>query len=90
MPNACKTELMHMDYIGPKEIAGLDYNWSWIPPETAKVIHLYNDGLHYEDIAEDVNRYSIEVLVWLNDLIINKRIEERLGGIYGKGKRKRS
>ena len=87
MPIAQKTELMHRDHVGEIEIAGINYNWAWIPSETEKVIELWHAGWRLDAIAEAVNRYDIEVLVWLNDLYEQGRIEGREGGIFGSGKR---
>lgn len=68
-------------------LENLDYTWDHA--EVAKAIDLYNQGVHYADIAVYFRRDGDEVIVLLMDLLRKGKISRREGGAYGVPEAKR-
>jgi hypothetical protein len=59
----------------------LDFTWDFA--EKDKAIDLYNQGVHYADIATHFRRDGDEVALLLMDLLRKGKIKRREGGCYG-------
>lgn len=67
----------------PLYIALETLDFTWDRAEVAKVKDLYNQGVHYADIAVHFRRDGDEVIVLLMDLLRKGKISRREGGCYG-------
>jgi hypothetical protein len=59
----------------------LDFTWDFA--EKDKAIELYNQGIHYADIAAYFRRDGDEVAILFMDLLRKGKIKRREGGCYG-------
>jgi hypothetical protein len=62
-------------------LEGLDFTRE--PAEVVRAIELYNQGVHYADIAAYFRRDGDEVALLLMDLLRKGKISRREGGCYG-------
>ena len=86
MGNAATIEILHSrNHEERKYIAGLEWNFAWIGEELARAIYLWRCGYHYVDMAKQLKRREIEVLVLIASLQEDEAVEGRRGGIFGKG-----
>jgi hypothetical protein len=67
----------------PLYIALETLDFTWDHAEVAKAKELYNQGIHYADIAAYFRRDGDEVIVLLMDLLRKGKISRREGGCYG-------
>jgi len=65
-------------------IAGLDWNFEWCEEDMIKLEKSYTENLNIQDIAIELNRPEIEILIMLADLIEHDSITPREKKIYGR------
>lgn len=77
---AAMIEIRHSrNHEEPKYIAGEDWNFAWLDCEMATVIQMWRRGKTLVEMADELQRLPIEVLILLADLLEKGTIQQQKG-----------
>ena len=83
MPDiAQRRELRYQSLREPVYIVGQNWQFEWYPAEIERVIAMYSASEKLSDMARKAKKTPWEVLMLLNDLYEQGRIERREGWVW--------